>query len=139
MEKTAIEQVATAFEEFKAANDNRLKEIEKKGAADVVTAEKVERIEAAIAKFEDANQKLTASILEAKKKADEEVKHVDEIEEKLAKLELRGGTSPDANVERKKRHDTWARSVVLAHTNGVANLTTDQQKLFKDSADGWAL
>lgn len=127
-DKTAIEQVMSAFEEFKATNDAALAEIKKKGAADPIVTEKLGKIEAELAKFEDINQKLTAAALDSKK----EKEHVDEIEEKLAKLELRGGASVDADVERKKRHDAWARSVVLAHTNGVANLTADQQKIFKD-------
>lgn len=132
MEKTAIEQVMTAFEEFKAANDNRLKEIEKKGSSDVVTAEKVERIEGALSKFEDANQKLTASLLEAKKAADAEKEHVDEIEEKLAKLELRGANDNDPAAERKARVNTWARAVVGAATKGAVNLSAEEQKALKD-------
>ena len=32
--KTAVDSMATAFEEFKATNDQRLAEIEKKGSSD---------------------------------------------------------------------------------------------------------
>jgi HK97 family phage major capsid protein len=131
-EKTAIEQVMTAFEEFKATNDAALAEIKKKGVADPVVTEKLSKIETELQKFEDANQKATAALLEAKKAADEEKKHVDEIEEKLAKLELRGGSPADKASEMKKRHESWARGVVSANINGVANLTADQQKLFKE-------
>lgn len=46
-----VEKIAQAFEEFKAANDARLKEIEKRGAADTVTAEKVDRINAEITRL----------------------------------------------------------------------------------------
>jgi HK97 family phage major capsid protein len=46
----AVKSVNTAFEEFKAANDARLAEIEKKGAADPLTAEKLARIEDSLAK-----------------------------------------------------------------------------------------
>jgi len=42
----AVEGVNKGFEEFKAANDARLKEIEEKGAADPVLEEKMSKIEA---------------------------------------------------------------------------------------------
>jgi len=130
-EKTAVEQVMSAFEEFKAANDNRLKEIEKKGAADVVLTEKVDRINTALDKLEGDNQKRTAELLEAKKALDEEKAHVDEIEEKLAKLQLRAANDNEPEAKR-KRHDSWARAVVGAAVKGVVNLTAEEQKLFKD-------
>lgn len=46
-----VTKLNSAFEEFKAANDSRLKDIEKKGAADTVTVEKVDRINADITKI----------------------------------------------------------------------------------------
>ena len=131
-DKTAIEQVMTAFEEFKATNDSALAELKKKGVNDPVVTDKLGKIEATLASFEDANQKATAALLEAKKAAEEEKKHVDELEEKLNRLALSGGASADKDAERKARHDMWARSVVFAHTQGMANLSADQQKLFKD-------
>lgn len=139
-EKTAVEQVMTAFEEFKAANDNRIKEIEKKGSADVVTSEKVARIEAVLVKSEEANQKLTASILEAKRVADEakaaldgEKKHVDELEAKLNLLSLNGSSDPEVRKnELKAKVNDWARAVVSANLMGVQNLTAPQQKALAD-------
>ncbi len=50
----AVEKIATAFETFKKSNDERLAEIEKKGAADPLTTEKVERINADITNLSDA-------------------------------------------------------------------------------------
>jgi HK97 family phage major capsid protein len=44
--KETIESIGRAFEQFKAENDARLKEIEKKGSADPLLAEKVEKINA---------------------------------------------------------------------------------------------
>lgn len=131
-DKTAIEQVMSAFEEFKATNDAALTELKKKGVNDPIVTEKLGKIEATLASFEDANQKATAALLEAKKAAEEEKKHVDELEEKLNRLSLAGAGSADKVAERKAKHDLWARSVVLAHTQGVANLSADQQKLFKE-------
>lgn len=135
-ENTAVEQVMTAFEEFKAANDNRLKEIEKKGAADVVLVEKVERINTAMDKFEAENQKRTAELLEAKKAAEDEKKHVDELEAKLNRLSLAGSADPATREqERKKRANDWLRATVGAITKGEFNLTADQQKMLKEVAD----
>ena len=44
----AFDEFMTAFEEFKAANDERLGQIETRVTADVVTTEKVERINRAL-------------------------------------------------------------------------------------------
>lgn len=134
-EKTAVEQVMSAFEEFKASNDNRLKEIEKKGSADVLLTEKVDRINAAMDKFEDANKKATAELLETKKALDEEKKHVDDLEEKLNRLSLAGSADPAARAqELKSKVNLWARAVVGAHTIGVPNLSAEQQKALADVA-----
>lgn len=128
-EKTAIEQVMTAFEEFKSTNDARLKEIEKKGAADPVVSEKLGRIEADLAKLEDINQKLTAAALEVKKEKD----HVDELEQKLNRLSLAGAANPEQRkIDLKAKVNLWARAVVNAHTIGVPNLPADQQKALAD-------
>ena len=41
----AVESINRAFEEFKKANDDRLAQIEKKGASDVITEDKLRKIE----------------------------------------------------------------------------------------------
>jgi len=128
-DKTAIEQVMTAFEEFKAANDATIAEIKAKGAADPILTEKVDRIEAALARHEDLNQKLTAAALEAKK----EKEHVDELEAKLNRLALAGAASPEARAEElKSKVNVWSRAVVGAATIGVQNLNADQRKALAD-------
>ena len=43
---SAIDALHAGFEEFKKANDERLAQIEKKGSADIVTEEKLRKIEA---------------------------------------------------------------------------------------------
>ncbi|MBY3263865.1 phage major capsid protein [Rhizobium laguerreae] len=132
-DKTAIEQVMTAFEEFKATNDAAIIELKKKGVNDPIVTEKLGKIEATLASFEDANQKATAAVLEAKKAAEEEKKHVDELEEKLNRLSIAGAASPEAKAaEFKSKVNAWARAVVGASTMGVVNLTADQQKALKD-------
>lgn len=128
-EKTAIEQVMTAFEEFKATNDAALAEIKKKGVNDPIVTDKLGKIEAELAKFEDINQKLTAAAIDAKK----EKEHVDEIEEKLNKLSLNGSSDPQVRKEElKAKADTWARAVIRAESKGAFNLSADEQKLLAD-------
>ena len=65
--KEAIDGMVTAFEEFKATNESRLAELEKKDSADVLYDEKIAKIEADMDKFEDINQKLTLAQQEQKK------------------------------------------------------------------------
>ena len=59
--KTAVDAMASAFEEFKSVNDARLAEIEKKGSSDPVTEEKLAKIEADLDRFETVNQKLVSA------------------------------------------------------------------------------
>lgn len=126
VEKTAIEQVMSAFEEFKKTNDAELAEIKKKGGADPLVTEKLAKIEKDLVKFEEINQKLTAAELEAKKEKD----HIDELETKLNRLTLAGAGSDTESKHTK--HNEWARAVVGAATVGVQNLTAEQQKALKD-------
>ena len=56
--KNAVDGLASAFEEFKATNDERLKQVEEKGSADPLVEEKLAKIESDLDKFEDVDQKL---------------------------------------------------------------------------------
>lgn len=132
-DKTAIEQVMTAFEEFKATNDAAIVELKKKGVNDPIVTEKLGKIEATLASFEEANQKATAAILEAKKVAEDEKAHVDELEAKLNRLSLAGSADPATREdERKHRANEWLKAAVGAITKGEFNLTADQQKTLND-------
>lgn len=51
--KTLLEQQGQAFDAFKQANDERLKQIEQKGAADAVTVDKVEKLSAELDRLGD--------------------------------------------------------------------------------------
>ncbi|MGP9819196.1 phage major capsid protein [Salinarimonas sp. NSM] len=57
--KKVVTEVMTAFEEFKSANDARLKELEKKGASDPLITDKLDKLEKSMAKGDDLNQELT--------------------------------------------------------------------------------
>lgn len=139
-DKTATEKVMEAFEEFKRTNDAALAEIKKNGVADPILTDKLGKVEAALVKFEDANQKSTAAALEAKKAADEakaltdtEKKHVDELEAKLNLLSLNGSSDPETRkAELKAKVNDWAKAVVGANLYGVANLSAAQQKALAD-------
>ncbi len=74
--KTAVDAMATAFEEFKSANDQRLAEIEAKGSADPLTEEKLAKIEGDLDRFENVNQKLV-----------QQQKHAEGFEAKLNEIE----------------------------------------------------
>jgi HK97 family phage major capsid protein len=78
--KVVLEGLGKGFEAFKSANDARLAEIEKRGAADVVTAEKVERIAKDVADLSVLNvrlsdiEKVTARLDAFRDKVDDNVK-----------------------------------------------------------------
>lgn len=58
--KKIIEAIGRAFEQFKAENDARLKEIEKKGYADPILSEKVDRINAELNSMAQVKAQLEA-------------------------------------------------------------------------------
>ncbi len=124
--KKAVDAVMTAFEEFKATNDERLKAIEAKGSADVLDEDKLERLNGVLDSFENVSQK--ATLAEKTEKAVAELKtQFDEIETALKRA------GKDAGGEEKKdRTEDWARAVVAAHTVGVPNLSEDQRKALDD-------
>ncbi|PWB94668.1 phage major capsid protein [Methylosinus sporium] len=124
----AVNPVMTAFEQFKAANDARLAEIEKKGSADPLLDEKLGKIEKRLGDFEGLNQKLT--LAEGQAKAAREA--ADRIEVAMARIPgaARGGGSPG---EVKQRANDWLRSVVSAHTLGIPNLGAEQRKSIEDA------
>lgn len=74
--KTAVDAMATAFEEFKKVNDERLTQIEAKGSADPLVEEKLAKIEGDLDRFENINQKLT-----------QQQKSAEGFEEKLNEIE----------------------------------------------------
>jgi HK97 family phage major capsid protein len=74
--KEAIDSLGRTFEEFKQTNDERLAQIEAKGSADVITDEKLDRIEVDLDKIEEINQEVTKANLATK-----------EQDEKIARLE----------------------------------------------------
>ncbi|MFO1158437.1 MAG: phage major capsid protein [Reyranellaceae bacterium] len=115
-----VEPLMTGFEEFKKTNDQRLAEIEKKGTADPLTLEKLEKIETELAQAEEVNQKLVAIEREAKAAVERE----QELRETIDKLELKlkrprlGGE--DVKAQLKAAHSTWAWAAVLSSIGGIS-------------------
>ncbi|WP_421579494.1 phage major capsid protein, partial [Shinella sp. M31] len=131
-DKTAIEQVMTAFEEFKSTNDAAIAELKKKGVNDPLVTEKLTKIEATLASFEDANQKATAALLEAKKAADAEKAHVDDLEAKLNRLSLSAANDNFRRDDVKSKANAWARAVHDASVFGLHSINAAQQKALAD-------
>lgn len=130
----AVDPLMTAFEEFKKANNERIKQIETKGAADPTTVAKVDKLEQEIARFEGLNQKLVAAEAELKARKENESKlkvEIDKLADQLARPSLRDG---DAAVERKRRHESWCRAVMHAVAFGVPNLPDEQRKAIETVA-----
>lgn len=67
-----MKELAVSFEEFKSANDARLKEVEQKGKADPLTEDKVNRINDHISEVEAKMKKIEASLNRPAKGAEQE-------------------------------------------------------------------
>lgn len=131
--KKAITEVMTAFEEFKSANDARLKELEAKGAADPISVDKLDKINKHLDKFEDLNKRV-ATAEGVKKALDDLQEQFDEMETALARRST--ADTPEAKAaELKQRVNDWGRGVVDAYAKGEANLTDDQRKALQDVRD----
>jgi HK97 family phage major capsid protein len=88
--KTYLEGLNGAFEEFKATNDKRLADIEKKGEADPLVEAKLAKIEADLDRYENVNQKL----VQQEKAAEGFAEKLESIEKMLKR--------PNAGVEGKQ-------------------------------------
>lgn len=89
-----IDALGRAFDEFKAANDERLKQVEKNGHADPLLAEKVDKINAAVTDLSKEKDRL------------------DKIEAALNRGEFGGGGNGEqdkAKAEHAKAFDTYFR------------------------------
>lgn len=128
--KKAIGPVMTAFEEFKAANDQRLAEIEKKGVADTLLDEKLKKLESTLSNYEGHGQKIMLAEQMAKAAKDAS----DRLEVALNRLPAAARVGADDPIQRKARADAWCKSVVRACAIGTPNLTQEEQKILADVA-----
>ena len=129
----AIDDLGKTVEEFKSENDKRLKEIEKKGVADPLLEEKVEKMSKAIGDLEKSKADLEKAV--ARKTA---VKTEDEVslEKKAVKFSQlltknRGEkikVTPEQYTEYTKAFRTWMR-------RDEAGLTMDERKALSVGLD----
>lgn len=95
--KEVIEGIGKAFDEFKAANDKRLKEIEAKGSADPLLTEKVEKLNSELTALTKMKQQLEA------------------VETAVARANFSGGGYTEINAAKKehaKAFGLWMRKGV---------------------------
>jgi len=128
--KELVDGALRAFEEFKATNDARLRDIEKKGAADPVVTDKLAKIETALNGFENLNQKLTLAEQEAKNAKAEAAEMKEALERIETRLNRPGASATPAEIKAKR--NAWARAVVNAVTQGEVNLNQDERKAIAD-------
>lgn len=69
--KNAIDNLGKDFEEFKSANDQRLKEVEKKGSADTLIEEKMGRISDSLDKFTEQKAAFEAALAAERKERED--------------------------------------------------------------------
>ncbi len=128
--KKYFEELNTTFEEFKATNDQRLKELESKGDSDVLLKEQTDRINGALDRLENVNVELTkqakaAEAAEAEKKELEG--QVDELEAKLNRIVANSGNQVDPE-EVKRNRNNWLHGVVNSYFKSQQDLPEAQQK-----------
>lgn len=120
--KAVIAELHKAFHEFKAENDARLKEIEKKGNADPLLAEKVEKINAEMTAVSALKQQ------------------VESLETIVARSEFKGGGNSDldrAKAEHAKAFEQFFRKGV---DNGLGELQIKAAlKSGSDPDGGWTV
>ena len=101
-----MDKILKAFEDFKAANDERLQQIEAKGAADPLTTEKVEKLNTALDEIRAENRK-----------------QLDAIEAKVNRAGMLGGDGhseqDQARAEHRKAFNAFFRKGI---DNGVEEL-----------------
>lgn len=101
--KSVIDQLNSTFEEFKSENSKRLDEIEKKGSADPILEEKVDKMADDISKMAEAKQKIE---LQEKNLADAQAK-LDNLETIISRPNT-SGNAPDTDIQMKAFGD-WLR------------------------------
>lgn len=125
--KGAIKTVMTSFEEFKSANDERLKELEAKGASDPLLDEKLDKINAELDKFEGFSAKL--------EKQEKTAQALEELKAQFDRMETAiGRTGAGEAKSDPQRVENWARAVFSAFTN-PANVSADQRKSIDEVRD----
>ena len=131
-ETNKIGEIARAFEEFKSANDARLKDLESKGSADVITTDKVDRINDAISSLEKEVTELAKKsgrlASEGKEEDQYQVKFNEwarfgENERELKSMSVGGGVSIPKVIDANINHQLKAVSAILLFAHRPFNWT----------------
>jgi len=101
--KGVIEEFGKTFEDFKSANDERLKQVESKGVVDPITEDKVSKIESKLDALEDINQKFTKELMDSKTLGE----RLDRIETEIKRPNV-GMTTKDVDLTL-KAYDKYLR------------------------------
>lgn len=102
--KQAVDGLTSAFEEFKRANEERLRQIESKGSADPLTEQKLAKLNERIDQYEPLNQRVTAVAAEAKAARES----AEQAELKAGRWHGGGEAGAGGKAER-KAFDAWLR------------------------------
>jgi HK97 family phage major capsid protein len=127
--KAVFDRIGEAFKAFKDTHDEELKGI-KKGLADVVTTDKLTKINEALDKGVEAKAALDAAIAAEKK-------HVDELERKLNKLGLSNTDEGKQQLEIKGFNATL-KSVALERGRQFVELDAKGYGEYKSAWDHYA-
>jgi HK97 family phage major capsid protein len=112
--KQAVDAIGTAFEEFKKVNDQRISDLEKKGASDPLLDEQLTRINDFIDKQEDMKAGLDKARTELLGKQEDLRKEYGERFDKLETVLKRSPRGPtdektQGQIEAKQVFEAWAR------------------------------
>lgn len=127
--KETIDGIGTAFDAFKKKNDERLEQIEKKGVADVVTKEELERVNGELSKLTEIKADLEKLQIKANRPGgDGSCDGKRETKEALAHKAafenfLRSGGSGTAETELKEAEKEWKASLEPEERKAVDTLT----------------
>jgi len=119
--KNAIQDLGQTFNEFKKVNDERLEQIEK-GESTAYNEEKLAKLEAKLASFEEVNQKLTLA-----------EQNAEQIKEQVSKIETMV-TRPDSGFE-SKQVDEYLNAFDRYCRKGLDGLQPDEKKALTVSND----
>ena len=124
--KSAVEGLGKAFEEFKHTHQEELKQIKAKGSADVITSDKLKRIEKSLDDLEDVNQKVTKQKLAQ----DEQKDQLNRIETMISRPDFGKGNFVTESKEMEV-YKRWLRE-------GKESLGPDELKVLTASNDNTA-
>ncbi|WP_417536108.1 phage major capsid protein [Methylophaga sp.] len=117
--KAAIDDLGRGFEEFKSANDERLKQIEAKGTADPLLTEQVNKINSAVTDLQKAKDR------------------IDDIEAKVNRGDFNGGGGQDVVDKAKAQHKAGFNNYFRkGHEAGLRDLEVQAMLTTQSDEDG---